>query len=187
MTWLRRTLAWMLLTAGLGSLGWSGALLMRADYEQTVRARALPEIRAVGNPQHGQTLGLLEIPRLSLRTVVVEGDDPTSLLVAAGHLPDTPLPWQPGNSVVAAHRDTDFRPLKDIREGDVIRFHTADTAMEFVVREFFVVEPTDLTVLRPTAQPTLTLITCHPFNYVGPAPRRFIVRAERVPGARAIL
>jgi sortase A len=119
--------------------------------------------------------------------VVVEGDDPTSLLVAAGHLPETPLPWQPGNSVVAAHRDTDFRPLRAIREGDVIRFHTADAVIEYVVREFFVVDPDEVSVLRPTDRPMLTLITCYPFTYIGPAPQRFIVRAERRALPRAIL
>jgi sortase A len=110
---------------------------------------------------------------------VLEGDDVAALLLGVGHLPDTPLPWHGGNSVMAAHRDTFFRPLAGIRRNDVIRFSTADTEFEYVVKETMIVGPTDLAVLDPTPSATLTLITCYPFDYVGPAPDRFIVRAER--------
>ena len=83
------------------------------------------------------------------------------------------------NSVLAAHRDTFFRPLAGIRRNDVIRFSTADAEFEYVVKETMIVEPTDVEVLDPTDTATLTLITCYPFDYVGPAPNRFIVKAER--------
>ncbi|MEQ1574316.1 MAG: sortase [Vicinamibacterales bacterium] len=85
--------------------------------------------------------------------------------------------------LVAAHRDMDFRPLRKIRVGDVVRFLSADAMIEYVVRETLVVEPTDLGVLHATERPTLTLITCHPFTYIGPAPQRFVVRAERITDA----
>jgi sortase A len=130
-------------------------------------------------PGRGSTLGRLEVPRLGLSTIVIEGDDEYNLLVGVGHLPETPLPWHDGNSVLAGHRDTDFRPLRNIQAGDTIQFHTADIIVEYIVRETEIVEPTDLTVLRATDVPTLTLITCYPFTYVGPAPKRFVVRAER--------
>lgn len=107
----------------------------------------------------------------------------TTRSVGAGHLPETPLPWLDGNSVIAGHRDTDFRPLRRIREGDMIRFRAADTAIDYVVRETTIVAPTDVTVLRPTSRSVLTLITCYPFTYIGPAPKRFIVRAVRVSNA----
>jgi sortase A len=116
---------------------------------------------------------------LRLASLVVQGDDDKSLLIGVGHLPDTVLPWQDGNTVLAGHRDTDFRPLKDIRAGDVIRFQTATVTYDYVVRETSIVEPTDLTPLRATSGPTLTLITCYPFTFVGSAPNRFIVHAER--------
>jgi len=185
MTLLRRGLAVVLVTVGLAALGWSGSILGRADYARRVIARELPA--TASPPRRGATLGLLEIPRLELTSVVVEGDDEASLLVATAHLPETPLPWRSGNSVLAAHRDTDFRPLKDIRIGDVVRFHTADTTVAYVVRETRIVEPTDVSVLRPTTGTVLTLITCYPFHYVGPAPKRFIVRAERTAIGRDIL
>jgi len=179
---IRRTTGRLLVVTGLATLSWSGFVWARADYDQTARAKALPAIGNVGIPDRGRTLGLLEVPRLGLSTVVVEGDDSFSLLVGAGHLPETPLPWFDGNSVLAGHRDTDFRPLKGIREGDVIRFRTRDIAIEYVVRETLIVESTDVGVLRATERPTLTLITCYPFTYIGPAPKRFVVRAERITG-----
>jgi len=181
----RRAAGRLFVVTGLTTLLCSGFVWARANYDKTSRANApLPVFDSMEVPDRGRTLGRLEVPRLGLSTVVVEGDDQYNLLVGAGHLPETPLPWRDGNSVLAGHRDTDFRPLRKIREGDVIRFQTADTAIEYVVRETLIVEPTDLTALRPTARPTLTLITCYPFTYIGPAPKRFVVRAERTTSAR---
>ncbi len=112
--------------------------------------------------RRGDPIGVLEIPRLGLSSVVLEGDDVAALLFGVGHLSDTPLPWHGGNSVFAAHRDTFFRPLAHIRRNDVIRFSTADAEFEYVVKELKIVEPTDLEVLDPTSSATLTLITCYP-------------------------
>ena len=169
-----------LVVLGITTLVCSGAVWTWTNYEKASRTSvSLPVIEDVAAPDLGQTLGRLEVPRLGLSTIVVQGDDEYNLLIGAGHLPDTPLPWDDGNSVLAGHRDTDFRPLKEIREGDVIRFQTSNRAIEYIVRETSIVEPTDLTPLRATARPTLTLITCYPFAYIGPAPKRFIVRAER--------
>ena len=131
-------------------------------------------------PETGKPIGVLEIPRLGLSSVVIEGDEAAALLLGVGHLSDTPLPWTNGNSVFAAHRDTFFRPLERIRRDDVIRFSTADAEIEFLVRSTKIVLPTDVEVMAPTSSSTLTLITCYPFTYIGPAPKRFIVTAERV-------
>jgi sortase A len=96
-----------------------------------------------------------------------------------GHLPDTPLPWEEGNSALAAHRDTFFRPLTDVTIGDPIRLTTPRGGFEYRVGEILIVEPGDVWVLEASDRPTLTLITCYPFTYVGLAPRRFVVRAWR--------
>lgn len=131
-------------------------------------------------PEPGRPIGVLAIPRLGLSSVVIEGDEEAALLLGVGHLSDTPLPWANGNSVFAAHRDTFFRPLEHIRRNDVIRFSTKDADLEYHVRTTTIVEADDVGVLAATSSSTLTLITCYPFTYVGPAPKRFIVRAERV-------
>ena len=125
-------------------------------------------------------LGILDIPRLGISSPVMSGDDDKTLDVAIGHLPDTPKPWERGNSAIAAHRDGLFKPLKNIRVGDDLRVRTLHGELIYEVRELKIVKPTDLSVLEPTGSNTLTLITCHPFDYVGNAPNRFIVRAQRV-------
>jgi LPXTG-site transpeptidase (sortase) family protein len=136
-------------------------------------------------------IGLLEIPRLGFSEIVVHGDDEDTLRVAVGHLPDTPLPWQQGNSAFAGHRDGRFRPLKDIRIGDRITLATRQGNLHYVLRHTKIVSPDDLSVLAPTDTRTLTLITCYPFSYVGKAPKRFILEAEaievRAAGRRPLL
>jgi len=123
-------------------------------------------------------VGVLEIPRLKLSEVVASGEDDKTLKVAIGHLLDTPLPWAQGNSVLAAHRDTHFRPLRDIQHGDLIRLKTRKGVFEYSVKDTMIVAPTDVWVMAPSQERRLTLVTCYPFNYVGSAPQRFIVRAD---------
>ena len=185
---IRQFLALLLVLVGLTVLVASALALFWSDTLQQVYAPMLPTIERSGRTPGddgvqsvalGTPIGRLEIPRLGLSSVVIEGDGVAALLVGVGHLADTPLPWQGGNSALAAHRDTFFRPLAGIRPKDVIRFSTADAELEYVVTETMIVEPTDVEVLDPTMTATLTLITCYPFDYVGPAPNRFIVRAER--------
>ncbi len=97
-----------------------------------------------------------------------------------GYLPDTPLPWKPGNSAFAAHRDRLFRPLERIRVGDDIRLSTIHGDFQYKVTRSLVVNPKDLWVLDPSPDADLTLITCFPFEYVGRAPKRFIVQARKI-------
>jgi sortase A len=127
-------------------------------------------------------LGLIEIPRLNLSSPVLSGDGAATLDIAVGHLPDTPKPWERGNSALAAHRDGLFRPLKNIRVGDDVRVRSVHGDFVYRVRHLKIVTPEDLSVLAPTNTDTLTLITCYPFNFIGHAPKRFIVQAERVTG-----
>jgi sortase A len=125
-------------------------------------------------------MALVEIPRLKLSGPIMSGDDEATLDVAVGHLPDTPKPWEAGNSALAAHRDGLFRPLRNIRVGDDVRVRTEFGDFSYRVRETKIVMPDDVSVLAPTDGHTLTLITCYPFNFIGHAPKRFIVHADRV-------
>ena len=125
-------------------------------------------------------IGRLEIPRIGLSTVVMEGDHEKTLNVAVGHLPDTPLPWQEGNTALAGHRDTFFRPIRRLQTGDEIRLVTPRGTFRYRATRNVVVEPDELWVLDPSPTAALTLITCYPFDFVGPAPRRFVVHAERI-------
>ena len=121
----------------------------------------------------------LEIPRLPhLSEVVASGDDDKTLKVAIGHLADTPLPWASGNSVLAAHRDTHFRPLRDIRQGDIVRLKTRKRVLEYYVKDTMIVSPEDVWVMAPSTERRLTLITCYPFNYVGRGAPEIHCRAD---------
>ena len=125
-------------------------------------------------------IGRLEVPRLGLAVIVEEGVDKGTLRHSAGHLPGTPLPGEPGNVVVAAHRDTLFRPLKDIRKGDEVRFVTPDGSFQYEVVKTEIVRPSDTDVLASGSEGEATLITCYPFGFIGPAPERFVVQATRM-------
>ena len=128
-----------------------------------------------------EVIGRLEIPRLHVSTVVVEGDDPAALRFGAGHVPWTRLPSENGNVGIAAHRDTVFRQLRNIALRDRITFVTKGGLYEFEVNSTEVVRPENVAVLDSANRSELTLVTCYPFSYIGPAPLRFIVHALRVP------
>jgi sortase A len=125
-------------------------------------------------------IGRIEIPRLLLSVVVIEGINKTTLRRAVGHIPGTPLPGQPGNVGLAGHRDTFFRPLKDLRIKDEVQISTPNGNFKYQVESLRVVEPDNVGVLASSGENVLTLVTCYPFYYVGPAPKRFIVRARQV-------
>jgi len=132
-----------------------------------------------GAAAHG-LIGRIEIPRLLLSVVVVEGIGRTTLRRVVGHIPGTALPGQPGNVGLAGHRDTLFRPLKDLRVNDEIQFTTPRGDFRYEVESLRIVDPDDTGVLAPSGENVLTLVTCYPFYYVGPAPKRWIVRARQV-------
>ena len=125
-------------------------------------------------------IGRVEIPRLDISTMVREGVDAATLSRAVGHVPSTPLPGAAGNVAIAAHRDTYFRNVRYIRNGDHIRMVTPKGTYDYVVDSLKIVDPTEVRVLDPTPHPAITLVTCYPFNYIGSAPKRFIVRAHQV-------
>ena len=186
--WIER----VLLGTGIVCLVWWGVVSLQATRYQSQQRAALERMRmapAVVNASAplptGSFIGSLEIPRLRLSAMIAEGDDDATLKVAIGHLPDTALPWHEGNSGLAGHRDTFFRPLQHIHVGDELRVSTVHGDFRYQVRETMVVGPNDVWVLDSTDRPTLTLITCYPFSYVGKAPRRFIVKAERTTTAEA--
>jgi len=125
-------------------------------------------------------IGRLEIPRLGLSTIVVEGASKTTLRRAVGHISGTALPGQPGNIGISGHRDTFFRPLRNIEQHDIILFTTVLGEYRYRVVSTRIVRPNDIAVLNPSGDEVLTLVTCYPFYFVGSAPDRFVVRAERV-------
>jgi len=122
-------------------------------------------------------IAVLRIPSLNLEAPVFDGSDEITLNRGVGRIEGTARISQPGNLGIAGHRDGFFRVLKDIRTGDVILLDEGAQTEEYIVVQTQVVNPEDTYVLAPTNLPTLTLVTCFPFYFVGSAPQRFIVTA----------
>ena len=191
---------WVLGAAAVLMLGYCGLVLAdswrfqkteRRQFEQLLHDRqetSDSRIRASSSTSSGiwppaatgGLIGRIEIPRLGLSVIVVEGVDRLILRRSVGHIPGTALPGQPGNVGISGHRDTFFRPLRNIRQDDIITLTTLLGEYRYRVVSTKVVSPSDLDVLDPSENEILTLVTCYPFYFVGPAPDRFIVRAERV-------
>lgn len=130
--------------------------------------------------EEGELIGRIEIPDIGVSAMVLEGIGYRTLRRGVGHIPGTALPRWEGNVGLAAHRDSFFRGLKDISKNDIITLKTLHGTFQYRVESTEIVRPKDTHVLEDTDKPTLTLVTCYPFYYVGSAPKRFIVRAERV-------
>jgi sortase A len=124
-------------------------------------------------------LATLRIQRLGVNVAVLSGTDDWTLNRAVGHIEGTPKPGDDGNVAMAGHRDGFFRPLKDIAVGDIIEVASGERVDRYRVSQTLIVAPTDVWVLDRTETPTLTLVTCYPFYFIGSAPKRFIVRAAR--------
>jgi sortase A len=189
-----------LLAAGLGMLAYCGFVLVTAHLYQAREERALERALAhattaasrslpgeekplppAAEPEtDGAPIGRIRIARIGLSVIAINGDTYSDLERAAGHIPGTAFPGQPGNVAFAAHRDTFFRPLCNIRAGDTIEVTTPAGTFRYEVRWTSIVAPDAVWVLKPGREQELTLVTCYPFDYIGAAPKRFIVRASRV-------
>jgi sortase A len=148
-----------------------------ADTSQKDQQQASP-IR--GLAKEGDVLGRIEIPRLGLMVAILEGTTSRSLRRGVGHIGGTALPGDAGNIGVAGHRDTYFRRLENIHVSDEILVQTATGLSHYQVDWVRIVAPEETGVLAPSEGSALTLVTCYPFYYVGPAPKRFIVHARKV-------
>ena len=124
-------------------------------------------------------LAVLRIPKIRLEVPVLPGTDDFTLNRALGYIPGTALPGTDGNSGIAGHRDGFFRGLKDIGPGDAIEIETPGAKEMYRVERIWVVDPDDVSVLDTTSARSITLVTCYPFYFIGPAPQRYIVRAVR--------
>jgi sortase A len=160
-------------TAGIGNVAdpevdfslWSEGRIKayKATFEQADRA----------------PVAVLRIPEIRLEVAVLDGTDDFTLNRGVGPIAGTSRPGEAGNVGIAGHRDGFFRGLKDIAVGDLIELELLSGTEFYAVTEISIVDPDQTEVLQPTAEPSITLVTCYPFYFVGSAPRRYIVRATR--------
>ncbi|MGA7614874.1 MAG: class D sortase [Thermoanaerobaculia bacterium] len=162
------------------------ATVHRVDYQAQQERAIVHHVDGAVVPARGEVavdplvIGRIEIPRVGVRAIVREGTDDRTLALAVGHLSGTAVPGGRGNAVLAGHRDTFFRGLRDIRIHDEVRLLVPPVIYEYRVESVEVIPPEDTRVLDDTKDETLTLVTCFPFSYIGHAPNRFIVHAARV-------
>lgn len=183
-----RAVQYALLVIGLIAAGIYGYVRLDAHlfqfYENQVLDRALTSKTREQPKDRGDIdpglIGRLKLPRLGVDAIVRDGADSRTLRRAVGRIPGTALPGEPGNIGLAAHRDTFFRALKGVRKDDRILLETPAGTYEYRVESTTIVSPSNISVLDPTDNPSVTLVTCYPFYYVGKAPKRFIVRGHLV-------
>jgi sortase A len=182
MKWLQR----IFLLIGVVCLGLYGFFTVQARIEQSMLEEELylprprpPHPGPIPSPlpekprlREGDLFGRIEVPRLNMSVMVMEGINARTLRLGVGHVPGTPM-------ALAGHRDTFFRPLKDIQVDDTIRLTTPDGITDYRVTSTKIVMPNDTSVLDDASDRTLVLVTCYPFYYIGPAPKRFIVEAVK--------
>ncbi len=151
---------------------------LRTVWEQQQKAPATTA-KATLAPDDG--LIRLEIPKIDLTAIVVDGTTRKDLKNGPGRILGTPLPGEPGNSVISAHRDTFFRHIYELKAGDEIHVQRNGQTVKFAVTGKKIVDPDDLSVIKQTEDPQLTLITCYPTYYIGPAPQRLVVFSKLIP------
>ncbi|MBV9507604.1 MAG: class D sortase [Acidobacteriia bacterium] len=189
----KRVVSYLLLLGGAFLLFEGARDFLISRWGQSTAESEFAELQTTtksAGPQHfhlGDTVAKLEIPRLGAALYVVEGTDKHDLRLGPGHMVGTALPGADGNCVIAGHRDTHFRVLKDVRRGDDLILETGSQRFVYTVKDTAVVDPTNTHALQPTRGAVVNLITCYPFYYVGNAPKRFIVEAELVPPQSASL
>jgi LPXTG-site transpeptidase (sortase) family protein len=185
----RGFLIWLggaLILGGAAFLGWySWTLYERAAAQRRAKewltvTTAVPRSAPAPPVRRGDVIGELDIPRLQVSVMIFEGDDAGILSHGAGHIPGTALPAGSGNIGIAAHRDTYFRPLRNIHGDDLIALKTPNGTSRYTVTETKIVRPSAIGVLSRAPGRDLTLVTCYPFFYVGNAPERFIVHARKM-------
>jgi sortase A len=183
------------LVAGALALGYSGFVLLDTRIYQAIQThRFQKELEStrplVGNGgthqpialADGGTLGRIDITRLGVTAMIMEGTEDLTLERGVGHIRGTSLPGLKGNIGIAGHRDTFFRPLRNIRHNDEITLTTLSGSYRYLVDSTQLVAPEDTQVLDNAENSTLTLVTCYPFYFIGAAPKRFIVHAHKMPG-----
>lgn len=128
-------------------------------------------------PKKGEHFADLFIPRLNAKMPVIEGTHEDELARGVGHYAGSVLPGEPDNAVLSGHRDTVFRRMGELKKGDELQVTTEQGTFVYIITKMWITEPDDRTVIVSHDKPVLTLTTCYPFSYLGPAPKRYIIQS----------
>jgi LPXTG-site transpeptidase (sortase) family protein len=175
-----RRLLTFLAAAGLGAYAYWGAesrVYQASANRAFTRMLEMPDALRPPPDYTKDWQARLEIPRIDLETMILRGANRSNLSRGIVHIEGTALPGTGGNVGLAAHRDTFFRRLGELEVGDRILVRTLNDTYDYKVERIQVVDPSAVDVLRDVGTPALTLVTCYPFHYIGPAPKRYVVTA----------
>jgi sortase A len=199
-----RFASWILLAISFSLLGYVGFSLVDAevvqayeswrfnralDHSHAALTAASPKLALVTessnvapqiNVAAGEAVGKIEISRLGISAMILEGTQGKTLRRAVGHISGTAFPGEQGNVGIAGHRDTFFRELRNVQQNDDVILSTINGTYIYRVDSIRVLRPEDADALYDSGEAVLTLVTCYPFYFVGPAPERFVVRAHRI-------
>lgn len=183
---VRRFASLALIIVGLGLLGYVGIEYwgmyrsqqnLEAEWERQAAGTNTPGHASI-SPDHMLTRVI--IPKINMDAVLIEGVSRKELSAGPGHMKETAMPGETGNAVITGHRDTFFRHIYELAKGDEIQVRRNGRVFTFVVTGQRIVQPDDVSVLKQTDDPQLTLITCYPTYYIGPAPQRLVVFSKLV-------
>ena len=187
----RRIVSLALLLIGLTLLGYVGSQYWdmyhsQRQLEAQWEHQQLATMPAAGQPKAAVAMADLltrvSIPKIKLDAIVVEGASRKQLSIGPGHMMQTAMPGEPGNAVITGHRDTFFRHIYELQKGDEIVVRRNGQTYKYQVTGKRIVKPEDVSVLKQTKDAQLTLITCYPTYYIGPAPERLVVFSRLVDG-----
>lgn len=191
-TAVRPHLPYALIAAGVALLAYVGTqyFLMAHDQRQLAQQWASQNSAAhsgTATPAKAASIadGLTRIliPKINLDAIVVEGTTAKDLRSGPGHIRSSAYPGEQGNVVISAHRDTFFRHIYELSKGDQVQLQRGGATYTYEVTAKKVTDPNDVAVLKATPDARLTLITCYPTYYIGPAPERLVVFARLLPPA----
>src|SRR5438445_6361791 len=182
----RRVLSWAFVAVGIVLLGYVGGQywgMYRS--QQNLEAEWQRQSAVVSVPGHAdisaeQMLTRLVIPKIDMDAIVVEGASRRELSEGPGHMKQTAQPGETGNAVITAHRDTFFRHIYELTKGDQIKVRRSGRIFTYEVTGKRIVMPEDISVIKRTNDPQLTLITCYPTHYIVTAPKRLVVFSKLV-------
>jgi sortase A len=140
------------------------------------RTTLTEQVVYVNRPNKGETFGKIILPAIGQEYPIIEGTDQKELAKGVGHFSQSVLPGEADNSVLAGHRDTVFRDLGEVGIDDEIIIQTDSGEFKYKIDKQLIVDKDDRTIIVPSEEAQLTLITCYPFNFIGPAPKRYILQ-----------
>jgi len=182
----RERISLAFLAVGLALIGYVASQYWRMYYGQRhLQGEWQKQMATAATPglpplSEAEMLTRVSIPRINLDAIVVEGATPKQLAIGPAHIAETAYPGDTGNAVITGHRDTFFRHIYELEKGDAVFVHRNGEVFKYEVTGKKIVKPEDVSVLKPTTDPQLTLITCYPTYYIGPAPDRLVVFSRLV-------